>query len=190
MTPLKPMRSIDKRRLEKGGPVILTRRTASVLGSLLLATAVVAVALVLAASASGAEPLIVTGSFSGPPDTSSGLCGFPLTLNFVGTFEVKLFVDEQGTVVRATLHENDVATATNPANGKTLTGHEVLNIQKDVLGATEATMGLGLHFNVTGGSALVDAGKIVINQAGDVLFIAGNHEFLEGDLAACCAALA
>jgi len=167
-----------------------TRRAASVLGSFLLAMAAAAVALVLATAASGAEPLIVTGSLSGPQETSSGLCGFPLTLNFVGTFEVKLFFDEEDTVIRATLHENDVATATNPANGRTLTGHEVLNIQKDVLGATEANMGLGLHFNVTGGSALVDAGRIVINQVGDVLFIAGNHEFLEGDLAGFCAALA
>jgi hypothetical protein len=101
-----------------------------------------------------------------------------------------MFLDQQGNVVRASLHEKDVATATNPANGNTLTGHEVINIEKDVAGATEAEMGVPLHFNVNGASALVDAGRIVINQAGDVLFIAGNHEFLDGDLAGFCAALA
>jgi hypothetical protein len=51
---------------------------------LFLAIAVVTAALVSTTAASGAEPLIVTGSFSGPPDTSSGLCGFPIVLNFEG----------------------------------------------------------------------------------------------------------
>jgi hypothetical protein len=111
-------------------------------------------------------------------------------LSFQGAFQVTLFFDEDGNVVRASLHSNDVATAINPANGNTLTGHEVIEIRADLVNDTEAKMGLALHFNVTGGSALVDAGRIVVSRSGDVIFVSGNHEFLEGDLGGFCAALA
>jgi hypothetical protein len=155
----------------------------------LLLGAVAVAALAVAQSATGSPPLIVNGTFSdtGPP--SSDLCGYPIVLSFEGTFQVTFFFDQDGNVVRAMLHSNDLATATNPANGNTLTGHEVVNIQADFV-ATEARVGLPLHFNVTGGSALVDAGRIVIGENTEVTFISGNHEFLEGDLAGFCAALA
>jgi hypothetical protein len=156
----------------------------------LLVVALVAAAMALASAATGAAPIIVNGTFSDPGIPSSGLCGFPIVLSFQGTYQVTYFLDQHGGFVRATLHSNDVATAVNPANGNSLTGHETTNIQADLVDATEAHVGLPLHFNVTGGSALVDAGRIVVEQNGDVVFISGDHEFLEGDLAGFCAALA
>jgi hypothetical protein len=157
----------------------------------LLLGVVVAAALAFAPTATSADPVIVSGSFSDPGQPNSGLCGFPIVLSFeVTSFRVTFFFDQDGNVVRATLHSNDIATATNPANGNTLTGHEVVNIQADFVDVTEAHVGLPLHFNVSGGSALVDAGRIVIGPNQDVVFISGNHEFLEGDLAGFCAALA
>jgi hypothetical protein len=147
-------------------------------------------ALILTTPVAAAEPVIITGAFSDPGSPDSGLCGFPIVLSFEGTFRITLFYDNAGNLLGGHLHSNDVGTATNPATGTTLTGHEVVTIVADFVNGIEAHVGLPLHFNVTGGSALVDAGRIVINESGQTLFVGGNHEFLEGDLAGFCAALA
>jgi hypothetical protein len=103
---------------------------------------------------------------------------------------VTLFFDEDGALIKATLHAIDVGIATDLANDTTLTGHEVLYIAADLLAGAKAKVGVPFHFNVTGGSAVVDAGRIVIDPDGNTLFIGGNHELLEGDLFAFCGALA
>jgi hypothetical protein len=132
---------------------------------------------------------MVSGAFS-DTTTGSSLCGFPIVLNFEGSFTVTLFFDQDGNPVTATLHAVDVGTATNPVNGKTLTGHEVVYITADLVAGVEARLGIPFHFNVGGRSAVVDAGRLVINRSGETLFESGNHELLEGDLAAFCGALA
>ena len=154
-----------------------------------LLVAVAATALAFSPTASSAAPAVMTGSFSDPGTETSALCGFPIVLSFAGTFRITVFSDQDGNAVRVTLHSNDVATATNPTNGNTLTGHEVADIRANLVRGTEAHTGLPIHFNVPGGSALVDAGRIVVDQNGVVTFISGNHEFLGGDLAGFCAAL-
>jgi hypothetical protein len=166
---------------------MLSRSHSSVLP---FAPLTVAAGLVFATHATGAAPVIQTGTFSDTASPSSTLCGFPIVLSFQGTFQVTLFFDQDGNLVTAHLHSNDVATAVNPANGNTLTGHETVQIHADLVDVTEARMGVPLHFNVTGGSAVVDAGRIVVGPSGDVVFVSGNHEFLDGDLAGFCAALA
>jgi hypothetical protein len=154
---------------------------------LLALATVTAGGLVLTTAAYSAAPKIVRSSFS-DSGTDSALCGFPIVLDFEGTLSVTFFFDGEGSIIRRALHASDVAIATNPSNGKTLMGHEVLNIEARE--ETEARMGLALHFNVTGGSALIDAGRIVIGRDGNAVFVSGNHEFLEGDLTSFCSTLA
>jgi hypothetical protein len=148
-----------------------------------------AAALFITASASGEAPAIARGNFS-DRTTDSSLCVFPIVLSFEGNFTVTRFFDQDRNLVRATLHAIDVGTATNPVNGNTLTGHEVIYITSDLVAGIQAQVGVPFHFNVTGGSAIVDAGRLVLDRQGETLFESGNHELLEGDLSDFCGALA
>jgi hypothetical protein len=150
-----------------------------------LAVAVVAFAFGTAA-ASATAPVMIEEDFSFQQDNSS-LCGFPIELAFEGRFTLFLFFDREGNLVRVQLIATDVATATNPANGQSVSGHEVLTGHVDLLEGTESDAGVPIHFNVPGGNALLDAGRVFVDSTGE-LRLSGNFEFSEGDLAAFCAA--
>ena len=116
---------------------------------------------------------------------SDDFCSFPLVFHFVGRVEVKTYFDRDGTPVRARLHGSEVATVTNPANGKSVSGHEVLNTFTDLTDGTSVQVGIPIHW----GSALIDAGRVVLDADGAIVSISGNHERIEGDFTDLCAAL-
>jgi hypothetical protein len=116
------------------------------------------------------------------------LCGFPITFDENGSFKVKTFYDAEGNPVRTILTNfKDRYTATATTNGKTLSTNyplAVIEYGEDL----RLELGLRNAYRVPGtGVVLLDAGRVVIDLAtGDVLFEAGQHQFLEGDADAFC----
>lgn len=123
--------------------------------------------------------------------TSKKECGFKVEFSFVGSVTVTEFLDAEGNVTRLLLHGEDVGSATNPANGKTATGDDHWLERHDVETGEMAIIGLFFHLNFGGaGIVVIDAGKVVFDADGNVIFLAGPHQVLEGDFAALCEALA
>jgi hypothetical protein len=59
-------------------------------------------------------------------------------------------------------------TVTNTANGKSLSGHEVVNIHADLQKNTEARTGVPFHVTIPGGGgALLDAGRVFFDANGN-----------------------
>jgi hypothetical protein len=117
------------------------------------------------------------------------LCGFPITFTESGTFKVTTFYDAEGNPVRTVLtnfNERYVATAT--ANEKTLTTNYPLAIITSFEAGAVLELGLQNAYTVPGaGVVLLDAGRVIFDLAtGDVVFEAGQHQLLEGDVSAFC----
>lgn len=139
-----------------------------------------------------------------PPETSSfefvdeftdeEACDFPVDVRFVGGGTERLFFDKDGNLKKVIVNLSDNGTATNPANGKTVKGHDAWTIIVEFENGepvTDTTVGLVFHFNAPGhGIVLIDAGRVVFDlQTSEVVVVNGPHQALEGDFAALCAAL-
>ena len=116
------------------------------------------------------------------------LCGFPIAFDESGSFKVKTFYDAEENPVRTILTNfKDRYTATATANGKTLSTNYPLAV---ITYGEDLRLELGLRnaYRVPGaGVVLLDAGRVVIDGATDeVLFEAGQHQFLNGDGDAFC----
>jgi hypothetical protein len=122
-------------------------------------------------------------------DTES--CGFPIDLRFEGSIDFTVFFDRDGNVVRVQGVGSDVGTATNPANGKTVTGVDHWLEVETVESGDFAVLGLFFHLNFPGaGIVLIDAGNVTFDSEGNVIHLAGPHQALVGDLTVLCEALA
>jgi len=122
-------------------------------------------------------------------DTES--CGFPFDVRFVGSIDVTLFFDNDGNLIRVQGVGSDVATATNPANGKTATGVDHWLEVENVESGESAVLGLFLHLNFPGaGIVLIEAGNITFDAEDNVIHLAGPHQVFAGDFSALCEALA
>ena len=116
------------------------------------------------------------------------LCGFPILFDESGSFKVKTFYDAEENPVRTILSNfKGGYSATATANGKTLaTNYPLVIIEY----GEDLRLELGLRnaYRVPGaGVVLLDAGRVVIDLAtDDVLFEAGQHQFLNGDADAFC----
>jgi hypothetical protein len=141
-----------------------------------------------------------TPALAGPPTsevtvedhvTSDGpgdLCGFEITYTDNGTFKVTTFYDRAGNPVKEILSNRGPFTETASANGKTLkTNYPTVFITSLPSGAY-VQLGLRAAFHAPGtGVVLLDAGSIVFSPSGDVVFEAGQHQILDGDVDAFCA---
>ena len=146
--------------------------------------------LVFAAPALAVPPttevtVVELGDFA---SVNTELCGFPIRFDESGSFKVKTFYDAEGNPERTVLTNfNDRYTATATANGKTLSTNYPLAV---ITYGEDLRLELGLRnaYRVPGaGVVLLDAGRVVINLATeDVVFEAGQHQFLEGDADAFC----
>ena len=159
------------RRIRLGGSAVVA------LGAFLLV-------LLQAAAAHAATPVhfnfTETVSFT---DTTS--CSFPITVNLQSNQVGAAFFDAQGNFQSVIIEQNTVGT--DSANGITLreTDHYV-----DFFNSAgyDKEVGLPIHIQ-DGGVVIRDAGYILFNPDGSVVFIHGPHPQLEGDTAAVCAAL-
>lgn len=117
----------------------------------------------------------------------SAACGFPVTETITGTVRFELFFDNTGTPVRAQYEEQDTGTFT--ANGLTVStaGHLVTVV--DLVNGTATVTGVIIRTSLpTGGTIYLDRGRLVFDANG-LVFEAGPHPQLHGDVAGVCAAL-
>jgi hypothetical protein len=151
--------------------------------------AVVAAAFAFAGKASAATPFI--GSFTATQsfidDGLSAACGFPVTDTETDRVHFEVFFDNTGTPVRAQVEENFTGVFT--ANGL------AVNIAGASLGifnvnGGETNAGINIRVSLPGGGILyIDRGRLVFDSNGNLVFEAGFHPSLHGDIPGLCAAL-
>jgi hypothetical protein len=127
--------------------------------------------------------------------TDTELCGFELNGHIEGTFHVTDFFDANGTLVKEISAGPTFFTITNPANGKTATTTssfaQIITFNPDGSINTVTQSGLILNFHMRGvGTIAMDVGTVRFDAEGNILFVHGPHQFLEGDFAGFCNALA
>lgn len=140
----------------------------------------------LAGSALAAAPEIkpIDDTFTFTVD----ICRFPIEAVTRITGTETLFFDDRGDVSRDVLHLFASAVWTNPGSGKSVIEQDHLSGVVTEAGFLE--IGLNFHLSLPGGrTVLIDAGKLVFDEDGNILFQAGKHQFEDGDVGAVCAAL-
>jgi hypothetical protein len=145
-------------------------------------------ALVFAAEASATTPVI--GTF--PVNETfiwdqSAACGFPVTETITGKVRFETFFDNTGAPVRLQFEEEDTGTFT--ANGLTVsTAGHILTVV-DLVNGTFTPTGVIIRTSLpTGGTLYLDRGRLVfVND--NLVFEAGPHPQLHGDVQGLCAAL-
>jgi hypothetical protein len=131
--------------------------------------------------------------------SESDNCGFELDWNFQGSVKATDYFDTSGTLVK----EIDTITGgpftltvINPASGKTAITRSqtvvgIFTFNPDGSINTEAANGIVFHFILPGtGVIAADVGSVVVDSEGNIVRIGGPHQFLTGDLAGFCAAIA
>jgi hypothetical protein len=118
-------------------------------------------------------------------------CPFQLIEHIEGRQITTDFFDEEGRPERRLRHIILSATLTNPATGTVVNGvYEALTVDRDFTTGTVTRHGLRLIVTVPGmGVVLLDAGTFVTDAGGNVVFEAGPHQLLHGDVAEFCAAM-
>jgi hypothetical protein len=120
-----------------------------------------------------------------PGDVAS--CAFPIAIDLQVDLIFQVFFDVQGRPVRVALHENWFGT--DSANGNVLPEHGATNETFDLIGGTDSYIGLIQVKLAPGEGVSVFAGNVRLDADGNIIFEAGLHQVLEGDVAAYCAAL-
>jgi hypothetical protein len=124
----------------------------------------------------------VSGTLGPTTFTLSGICSFPLTVTFSGEYHD--IVTPSGKYVGVTIR-----TVTLSANGRSVSGTSPHIILSEGSGRT--VVGLPFRFVVPGVGALsINAGRVVLDETGGILFEAGQTGLLHGDAPELCAYLA
>ena len=147
----------------------------------LLAAAASALAVAGIASADGRAEH-VSGTFGPTTFTLSGICSFPLTVTISGEYHD--LVTPNGKYVSVTMRSVTLA-----ANGRSVS----MTSPQIILEAEsrEAVVGLAFRFVVPGVGALsINAGRVVFDETGEIVFEAGQLGLLHGDAPKLCAYLA
>ena len=166
---------------DRAGPAL---RRAAILASLAAAGLVG----VNAPAALAATPTFqhFQGSFT---DVDSQACGFPITISQNFTSDVQFFYDQQGNLIRSLAHIQ--LRGTDSANGFSLPDTADFTHTFDFTTGINGDLGVTTHVIIPNrGTVLTDAGRVLSDEQGNLLFVAGNHQVISGDVAAYCAALA
>jgi hypothetical protein len=124
----------------------------------------------------------------------SDTCSFDITVHASGTFLVAKFFDNSGSLYKQVFEAHGQFTLTWTAKGTTLTmQNQAFNVTLlfDSNGRVETATYNGPVFVVTApgsGVVLLDAGRVVFDRKGNILFEAGPKQELHGDVDAFCAA--
>jgi hypothetical protein len=154
----------------------------------LLGFAVLAVVGALAGTALAAQPTTEVITIDHSTRVNTALCGFAITFTENGTFKITTYYDSAGNPVKSILTNYNVRyTETATANGKTLVANYPLASITSFPSGTSVSLGLRANYTVPGaGAVLLDAGRIVFDPSGAVVFEAGLHQLLDGSLSAFC----
>lgn len=149
--------------------------------ALLLALAVIVLG-VFAAQASAARPTVEEFTFS---DTDTETCP-GVTIEVAGSGRDIILKETEDLVV---VHENLVVTLT--ANGKTLRDHEAFNVVLDLAEGVFTYRGAVFNIQAPGvGNLLMDVGRLIFTEEGEVIFQGGPHPAFFGDVEGFCSYLA
>jgi len=156
---------------------------------LLLVTALTLLTLASVTTVFAAKPNVQTSHLEGSFVVAD--CGSFLALeDFVEDARVTTFFDQAGNPVRAQVYINFDGILTNSVTGLTLRDPGYFTILVDLQEGTEARVGIFYAITVPGeGVAVLDAGKVVFDAEGNVIFEGGPHQFVDGGPALICAAL-
>jgi hypothetical protein len=157
--------------------------------------ATMAVMLALAGSASAAKPTVSTKQFEGTELVAN--CGdfgydFDVLTDYVLDLQIITFYDSAGNAdyqrVQYTVHDFYYNSVTGEGFAETESGHSLVDLPSE-----DEVTAQGLSYRVTvpgGGVVLLQAGRLVFDEAGNVVFEAGPHQVLSGDTDKLCEALA
>jgi hypothetical protein len=99
------------------------------------------------------------------------------------------FYDEAGNPIRVSFFIQFTGTLTNPTNDKSLTDTDSFTYIIDLQKGTETGVGLTFHMQIPGGGvAVLDAGRIYVDEDGNVT-LTGRRDFESGGKEVICAAL-
>jgi hypothetical protein len=120
---------------------------------------------------------------------TAGICGFPITFEWIGTGYGTVFLDSDGHFIRQLDRIREHLIVTNVETGAAVSGHDAYQLT----GTDESLTRTGswFHLGAPGtGIVLKDVGRIVVTSDGEVKAIVGRHQWVAGDFAALCHALA
>ncbi len=128
---------------------------------------------------------------------NSDTCPFDITLHLLGTFRHADYYDNSGVLFKTLETAGGGAlTVTATANGNTLTMQNqsyLFSLTYNADGSENTTTLSGPVWKFTapgGGIVYLDTGRVTFDSEGNIVFEAGLHQDLNGDVEAFCAALA
>jgi hypothetical protein len=121
--------------------------------------------------------------------TFDGCDGFSEEMNSEKITEFTYY-DKAGVAVKGVLHANFVGTITGP-DGTTYRDHSVFTESYDLVNGITTVSGPSYHYIVKGkGQVFAEVGhKITIDATGEIVFQAGQDDFVQQDMEGICAAL-
>jgi hypothetical protein len=159
-----------------------------------LATALVlgcATAASFVATAAANQPTIVDEALHRSIPTFIACPGFAVANEGDINRTVFTFTDDAGTPIRRVLHVHFTATLTNTVTGKSIPDEGNFIVTTDLRTGTTTVVG-GIRLDTVPGLGLIlaQAGRYVIDAHGDVVFIAGQQDFINKNFADFCAYMA
>jgi ABC-type glycerol-3-phosphate transport system substrate-binding protein len=146
----------------------------------LLVLALALAPLALAAPASATPPTVETFHFEGT-DPFVSCEGFDIIVNFSVDIVERTFYDNTGEPVRIQVQFQGEGELVNTVTGATNTGSGPTMDIIDLEAGTDTTVGLVFHNNLPGeGIVALQAGRITVDEDGNVLFSAGPQPGFEG----------
>ncbi len=113
------------------------------------------------------------------------LCAFPARLREDARGVISRFFDQQGNLVRERVHVSFQGVFSHGT--KFLSERETLNITFDFSTDTVRVVGLNWHVKLPSGrTVVIDAGRLVFDHEGDLVFKAGRHDVEDEGLGIIC----
>lgn len=138
----------------------------------------------------GHPPTVENFHFEGSGEDALACDGFHVFIDFVEDVRVITFFDADGNPIRAQIQDKGIATLRNSVTGFSVPYIVTDQVLVDLLKGTETIVGISLRINISDHvNGIIDAGRLVIDADGNVIFEAGHHVAFFGDGPVVCAAL-
>jgi hypothetical protein len=152
---------------------------------------VLAVSLAFAAVASADAPTIVQQTLHRSIPNFIQCPGFTVAGEFDVERTVMTFVDQGGTPLRQVTHVHFVGTLTNTSTGKSIPDEGNQIVTNDLVTGTSTTDGRVRVDTIPGeGVILAQVGRVIRDAAGNLIFFAGQNDFVTRDFDQFCAYMA
>jgi hypothetical protein len=163
----------------------LVRRLAPGAVAVACAAAIAGVA-VPDAVAAQPEFMHISASFT---EVDAETCGFPITTQANATADVQFFFDQAGNLDHSLNHIQ--VRGTDSANGVSLTDNADFTHTFDFTTEINGNLGLVTQVLVPGAGAVAfETGRVLLDESDNLLFVAGKHDFISGNLSGYCGAFA